>query len=268
MTSPTQSKQYYTIGAITKACRVLDLMATQSSWELAELSRAVGMPKTTVHRILMTFEDAGYVLQDEKGGRYRLSHKLFSLGSQALSYNSVAEVARPVCKTLLDEFDETVNICLASGTDMVIVDKHMTTQMLRSDNIVGVSFPIFYSASGKAYLAFSESRESETFMRRVREETRPRVSDKAFEAFLREIEETAKTGLGYDYEELFPGVRCVATPLFDRTNKSVAALSITAPTTRLNARTMEKMERALLKAGRDISQRMGSSWPLGRIVTP
>ena len=73
-----------------------------------------------------------------------------------------------------------------------------------------------------------------------------------------------KTGLGYDYEELFPGVRCIAVPVFDRSEKAVAAVSVTAPTTRLTRQTTEKIERALLKTGRDISLRLGSNHPLFR----
>lgn len=74
-------KKYYTIGSIAKACDVLEMLATKQSWDLAELSRALKLPKTTVHRILLTFEDAGFVQQEQRGGRYGLSHKLFSLGS-------------------------------------------------------------------------------------------------------------------------------------------------------------------------------------------
>ena len=47
-------KKYYTIGSIAKACDVLEMLATKQSWDLAELSRALKLPKTTVHRILLT----------------------------------------------------------------------------------------------------------------------------------------------------------------------------------------------------------------------
>ena len=257
-------KKYYTIGSIAKACDVLEMLATKQSWDLAELSRALKLPKTTVHRILLTFEDAGFVQQEQRGGRYGLSHKLFSLGSQVLGHSSLLDVARPFCKELLAAFDETVNVCLVSGIDMVIVDKQVTTQTLRPDNIVGASFPIFYSASGKAFLAFSEEPYIEETLRKIRTETWPPISDQAYAAFLRELEDVRKTGLGYDYEELFPGVRCIAVPVFDRSEKAVAAVSVTAPTTRLTRQTTEKIERALLKTGRDISLRLGSNHPLFR----
>lgn len=123
---------------------------------------------------------------------------------------------------------------------MVIVDKQVTTQTLRPDNIVGASFPIFYSASGKAFLAFSEEPYIEETLRKIRTDTWPPISDQAYAAFLRELEDVRKTGLGYDYEELFPGVRCIAVPVFDRSEKAVAAVSVTAPTTRLTRQTTEK----------------------------
>lgn len=254
-----ENKQYYTIGAVAKACKVLDTLASKNDWELAELSRAVGMPKTTVHRILLTFEDAGYVMQDEKRGSYRISHKLFCLGSKFLDGTSIPDVARPFCRTLLEKFDETVNVCVASGTDMVIVDKNVTSQALRPDLIVGVSFPIFYSASGKAYLAFSDQSAYPALLERIRRETVPTVSDKAFENFLAELEDVRRRGLAYDYEELFPGVRCIAVPIFDRTDRAVAALSVTAPTVRLTKRVSAELEGALLEAGNNVSRRLGAT---------
>lgn len=258
-TDSVTEKKYYTISAITKACAVLDMLATKQSWDLAELARATKLPKTTVHRILLTFEDSGYVQQEQHSKRYYLSHKIFTLANSVLSRSNLREVAGPLCKELLAQFDETVNLCVVSGTDMVIVDKHVTTQTLRPDNIVGSSFPIFYSASGKAFLAFSDQSYYREILPKIKAETKPAVSEQAFRAFLEELEEVKKTGIAFDNEEIYQGVRCISAPLFEFSEHCVGAISVTAPTVRLTAELIGNISKALLKTAKDISQRLGSN---------
>ncbi len=267
-TSPQSAaeKKYYTISAITKACTILDTLAAKQSWDLAELARTAKLPKTTVHRILLTFEDSGYVQQEQHSKRYYLSHKVFTLANAVLAGSNLREVASPPCKDLLAQFNETVNLCVASGTDMVIIDKYVTSQTLRPDNIVGSSFPIFYSASGKAYLAFSESGYFQEILPKIKQETAPAVNDTAFEAFLEEIAEVQKTGIAFDNEEIYQGVRCISAPLFDFSEHSVGAISVTAPTVRLTQDRIETISQALLKTAKTISQRLGSSNPLFKTV--
>lgn len=255
-------KKYYTISAITKACTVLDMLAAKQSWDLAELARAAKLPKTTVHRILLTFEDSGYVQQEQHSKRYYLSHKVFTLANAVLAGTNLREMASPHCKDLLAQFNETVNLCVVSGIDMVIVDKHVTTQTLRPDNIVGSSFPIFYSASGKAFLAFSDPAYYHEILPKIKNNTLPAISEEAFQAFLEEIEEVKKTGIAFDNEEIYQGVRCISAPIFDFSEHCVGAISVTAPTVRLTSDLIEKMSVSLLKTARNISLRLGSSNPL------
>lgn len=77
MTETNREKKYYTIGSVEKLCDLLEILSTQDSWDLNELAAAMGLPKTTVHRFLLTLLDRGYVVQEKRRGRYSLSFKLF-----------------------------------------------------------------------------------------------------------------------------------------------------------------------------------------------
>ncbi|WP_207262019.1 IclR family transcriptional regulator [Desulfovibrio sp. Huiquan2017] len=252
-------KKYYEISAITKCCLLIEKLSTQKTWELADLSRAMGLPKTTVHRMLLTLVDNGYVYQEKERGEYSLTFKLFSMGSKVLRHSSVVDVARPYCRELLGAVDETVNLCVASGTEMLVVDKQVTSQMLRQDSIIGSSFPLFQSASGKIFLAFAEEEEAERVLNLIREQSPQRDIDRALPGLRSELEEVRRTGLAYDYEEVFKGVRCTAVPIFDFQNRLVATLSVSAPTVRLNEVTSANIERNIIRAAIGISQRLGAS---------
>ncbi len=256
-----KNEKYYTIGAITKVCALLETLSTKKGWGLAELCKTMEMPKTTVHRMLLTLQDEGYVVQSERGGHYSLSYKLFSIGRKVISYTNIVDATRPHALELLKSFDETVNLCVASGTDMLVIDKQSTSQALRPDNIVGSSFPIFYSASGKALFAFSCQNSAASLLEKMQKEVKPAISDAACEAFLKEIELVQKTGLAYDNEEIFEGVKCIAVPIFDHTNAPVAAFSISAPTIRLNDTKYHEMEQKLLEVTKRLSRQLGSNHP-------
>lgn len=261
-TMAQEEKKYYSIGAISKACAVLEMLSTKPAFELAELYKALEMPKTTVHRILLTLCDEGYVHQNERGGLYALTYKLFSLGRRVINSHNIVDAAKPYVTALLEQFDETVNLCVISGTTMLIIDKQSTSQALRPDNIVGTFFAVFYSASGKAYLAFSSEAKRAELLEKIRLETRPVISDQMYEVFLQELEDTKKTGIAYDNEEIYAGVRCIAVPIFDCDNNPIAAFSISAPSIRLHNKNIERFEMALLESAKNLSLQLGSTHPL------
>ena len=253
-----QTKKYYEIGAISKLCLLIEVLSTQKSWELAELCKAVGMPKTTVHRMLLTLEDNGYVVQEKQRGEYCLSFKLFSIGSRMLGHSSLVDIARPYCQELLAAVNETVNLCVVSGTEMLVVDKQVTTQMLRQDSIIGSSFPLFQSASGKVFLAFADEAETKKVLALIRQQSSV-YSDQMMQGLDEELNKVRQTGLAYDYEEVFKGVRCTAAPIYDFHNKLVAAISISAPTVRLSKSAVANIEVRLMQTSCKISLRLGAS---------
>ncbi len=240
------------------------MLSTRKSWELSDLCRAVGMPKTTVHRMLLTLEDNGYVVQEKLRGEYALSFKLFSIGSRMVNHSNLVDIARPFCKELLDAVDETVNLCVVSGTEMLVIDKQVTSQMLRQDSIVGSAFPLFQSASGKVFLAFAEKEEAHKVLALLQAQSGEK-REVLSAALLEELEMVRQTGVAHDYEEVFKGVRCIAAPIFDFQNRLTATLSISAPTVRLNEVVNAKIEIHLVETTRKISRRLGASAAAGRL---
>ncbi len=255
-----EDKKYYTVAVLSKACQVIETLATKNSFELNELCKAVNLPKTTVHRILLTLCDEGYVSQS-RGGVYALSYKFFSIGKSVINRFSISDIAKPYMSELLNKFNETVNLCVASGIDMVIIDKCSTLHTLKPDNIVGTSFAIYYSASGKAYLGFMPKDNRSFLLNKILTETKPEINPEVHQNFMQELDLTQKTGIAYDNEEIYEGVRCLATPILNYDNVPVAALSVSAPTVRLAPETLISLEKELLLMAKNISLQLGSSYP-------
>lgn len=255
-----KEKKYYEISSISKVCLLLEMLSTRKSWELAELCKAVGLPKTTVHRMLLTLEDNGYVVQEKQRGEYCLSYKLFSIGSRVLHHSNLVDIAKPFCQELLEAVNESVNLGVIAGSEMLIVDKHISMQNLRHESFLGTTFPLFKSASGKIFLAFADDNELDKAFRKIKESSSMMNPEKLMQEMGAEIEKIRITGLAYDYEEVYIGVRCIATPLFNFQNKLAATLSVSVPTVRLtNTSTVKNIEEQIIRAAQKISLRLGAS---------
>lgn len=253
----TTKNNYYTINSIAKTFEVIEVLSRKPKWELAALCRQTGLPKTTVHRIILTLAELGYVCQERDRGEYSLTFKMFTTGSRAINHTGLVDLARPYCRSLLEAVDETVNLCIPSGTDMCVVDKQVSSHLLRQDSIIGGMFSIFRSASGKAWLAFLP--EATLCQQLERISVAEAVSATDVADLLVELQQVRDTGAGFDNEEVFKGVRCVAAPIFDHQDRVIATLGISAPVIRLTEQNLLTVATEVRLAATKISNRLGAS---------
>ena len=258
MTDTNREKKYYTIGSVEKLCDLLEILSTQDSWDLNELAAAMGLPKTTVHRFLLTLLDRGYVVQEKRRGRYSLSFKLFSIASRVVEQTSLVKVARPFEEHLRNVLGETVNLTVPSGPSMLVIDKLVSPQALRQDVQLGSSFSIPSSASGRIYLAFASPDD------RARVETAIRLEGSAEDKqklpdILGRIDEIRANRIEDDDEEQYDGIRCLSAAILDSSNRACAAISVSFPVMRFSPEIQEAAKKELLEAARQISQRLGAA---------
>lgn len=251
------------VNSLVKAFQAMEILSQKPKWELAELCSRLALPKTTVHRLLSTLEEMGYVGQEKKRGEYALTGKLFQLGSRVIHHSGLVDLARQDCQKLRDMVGETVNLCIPHETDMLVVDIQVANHPLKQDTRVGVGFSMIRSASGRAYLAFLKEPELGELLNRIkREENLPQPQ---WKILTDELDETRRIGLGYDDEEIFTGVRCVAAPVFDHQANVVATISISAPVVRLTEEALARQEESVGQTAALISSRLGApSYITGR----
>ncbi|MDO5537344.1 MAG: IclR family transcriptional regulator [Desulfovibrionaceae bacterium] len=251
------SEKYYNIGVLGKAFGVIELMSHQAKWELKELARTTGLPKGTLQRILYTLCELGYVSQEKKGGMYSLTYSFFKLGQRIASNSNLADRVGPYCRQLMERVNETVNLCVALNMEMVVVVQQVSWQALRLDSIIGSSFPIFGSASGKVHCAFMDEKKLLDFLNELRRQN-PDLSVEAINRFCEELNSVRREGVAFDFEEIFHGVRCVAAPIFDYTGNLCASIGISVPTVRITEESSENLIREIGLAAAKMSSVLGA----------
>ena len=254
-----KEKADYVVQSVDRALDILesfDLSAEELG--VTELAHKLNLHKNNVFRLLATLEVRGYIEQDRKSGNYRLGIKTFEIANVFLHHLGLRRQARPILEELVNKCDETANLAILDGSDVIYVLMHETSQTVRIVLRLGQRLPAHCTAAGKAQLAFESADRlqllfKDTPLRKLTENTI--VSPEALRGHLREV---AKVGFALDNEEFELGVRCLAAPVRDYSHKVVASVGLSGPLSRFSMERIEKELVPLVKeAGEKISERLG-----------
>lgn len=234
------------IAVLDRAFCILEVLArTRRALTLAELAEEGRLPKPTVHRILKSLRDLGYVEQVDRGGAYELAARLASLREYGRDA-AVREKARPFMNQLHAAFDETVNLGLLEGVFVRYVDVIETTQPLRWIVKPGARDSFRTTALGRAIVAHLPAEQQARLVTKACTALPARGRRVARQALEQELAATLARGYALEEEETVAGVACLAVPLAFL-GEPLAAVSLSVPVHRFPARSRTAMIAALLE---------------------
>jgi DNA-binding IclR family transcriptional regulator len=241
-----------TSSGVHATLRVLDLLAGRGALQLAEISRELGLPKSTLHRVCAILVERAWVVRDDEG-RYALGIRALAMGSRSGEL-PIAVAFRSVASGLLTKHDETVCLAALDGDDSVFVAVEETSQPVRLVTHVGSRTPAFASASGRVILAARPpgSLVGEYGGRPLVTPTGRRL---AGVAELRTIlERVRRDGYAENDGETAAGLHAVSVPVVNGAGVTLAALTMCVPTSRMTPERRETIVRDLLAAGERFSE--------------
>jgi IclR family pca regulon transcriptional regulator len=199
---------------------------------VSELSREVGLSRSTTHRYVATLAELGYLNQDPVTRKYRLGPRVVDLGFSAINSMDVRDVAAPHLQALSDETGHTVNMAILDGADIVYVERCRTSQKRQHEidlNLhIGSRLPAYCTSLGKVLLAGLPEDDQRSVLERVEFVQRGPNTLVDREALLRELRDVRETGLAVNNEELAYGLRSIAAPIRSERGDVVAAVNLAA----------------------------------------
>lgn len=258
-------KQPESVAAVLKVFAILQALSENNETGISDLSVRLAMPKATVYRFLQTMMTLGYVRQEKDSERYGLTMKVFELGTKALQYPDLVELAKHHMQIMADKTGEAVHLGTLIDSEIIYTHKVDSRHMLGMYSRVGRRAPLHCTAIGKVLMAWEDPERRELVLRgaefkRYREKT---IVDPA--AFVSELERVKAQGYGEDREEFDEHIRCLGVPVFDRLNRPIAGLSISFPTFRYDESKEAENVAMLQAASRDISTQLGcTNFPLDK----
>jgi IclR family transcriptional regulator, KDG regulon repressor len=245
-----EQKNDYSINSLVNSMKVLEQLIENGDMNIRELADSSGMVKSTVHRIVSTFKQIGYVDQNKINGKYFTTLKIFEQGSKVAGRIPLRKIIRPYLEEIFESCHETVNFAIMDKGDIVFVDKIITAEPLRIELEVGRRVSAYCTSLGKAILSFTEDVDvSKIDFKKITEKT---VDSP--EKFLEQMESIRRNGYVIEREEYINGLTCMAVPIKNRSNKAVAAISIAVPNVRLS----EEKESEFIKLLQDTVDKIGT----------
>jgi DNA-binding IclR family transcriptional regulator len=223
------------IQVIARAGEILRLLAkTEQGTTLRSLADATGLPRSTVHRIVVALAGENLVVWDPGRGVAELGLGLISL---ALSRRQrLRDAVRPYIEALMRRVDETVDLVVLRGETVVFVDQVMAHQLLVV-SAIGAVLPVHCTACGKALLAALTPDEVERILpKKLRAYTPHTITDRA--QLLEELALIRSSRLAFDRDEHTVGVSAVGGVIRNAWGE-VAGITIPVPTQRFTGREEE-----------------------------
>jgi len=237
------------VQSLERAVDLLDHMTDAGgSMGLSDLATATGLPLPTIHRLMRTLVDCGYVRQ-EPSRRYALGPRLIRLGETASRL--LGAWARPFLETLVEETGETANMAMLDGDEIVYVAQVPSKHSMRMFTEVGRRVLPHCTAVGKALLAVIPAEDAESLLRRT---GMPAYTPKTITEPATLLEEVARVRtLGYavDDGEQELGVHCVAAAVADAPAR--VAVSVSGPEGRLTVAALDRVVPVVLRTAQDLS---------------
>ncbi len=245
----------YTVRAIERAIRILMAFDSQHPERgVTEIARITKLQKATVHRILITLMENGFVERTPDGERFRLGRRLIELGLSALGQMNLRQMALPYMRQLVTQFRETCDLGLLDGDRVLSVEVMHSGRSLSIASVVGGHLPLHSTANGKAMLAFQSPDFVERILQRPLDAYTPNTITSP-ERLRAELERIRQNGYAVDNEEMEIGIRAVAAPILTADGYAEAALGIVGPVSRITAETIPEIAAALMEVTQTISGR-------------
>ena len=229
-----ENKFKYPIHSVENAFSLLEALADNGlELGIADLCKKIILPKGTVHRLLGTLKNLGYIEQNSQNRKYYLTVKIFKLGAAITDRVGLVQII-PYMKKLSQKFNETINLAVLDRDEIMYLHCVGSDNTLRLDLKIGSNQPAYCAAVGKVLLAYLSEQKLVSYLERIKLKSYTPYTITSKEYLKKDLKLIREREYSFVNEEYMQGVSCVAVPLRDQQGKVCAGLSFSVPTARMD----------------------------------
>lgn len=228
--------------------------------EAGGIAKALGVPRSTAHRMLNALVQAGYLHNIPHRG-YTLGPELIFLGARAREQQPLIALAQPHLQVLADLTRDTIHFGVPDGSEVLYLSKiNGTRGGLEMRSKVGQRMPMAFTGVGKAMLiGLPEQTWRSHYDEACHLQTQhpERVPPRPWNSFLSDLTVSKARGCAFDLEENELGIRCIAAPVYDRAGDVAAAVSVASALSFMPEQRMSELVPDVIGTARAISKALG-----------
>lgn len=243
------------MNSVERAFAILEFLnSSRRGWNISEMSRKLGLPKSSTHVLFSTLDRLGYITEYQSSRRYQLSPKLYGLGRRALEATPLPIIALPHLHWLVQQTNLTAHVGILEKRQVVFIQKVDGPGIIKFDTYIGKCSPLHCTGLGKSLVAFRPDKEIEALLEKYTFSRFTKQTISSCSAFVTECERIRRAGYSIDDEEEELGIRCIAAPILVE-GVAVAAVSVTGTTAQMQHDMIPSVvSKAMSAAGRIASQ--------------
>ncbi len=224
---------------------------------ITEMGQLLGLSKTTIHGLVKTLEDRGFLSQDNETRKNSLGLNINELNSILAGTLKINQVGTPAAQRLAQDLRMLVRIAIWDEGSMLITQNIFPDVPDFPLVQLGPRVPAYSTGIGKAVLAALPENVLRDYLETVSLDafTPHTIADK--KALEEEIAAARARGYARDREEFLSGVACIAAPIRDHTNQPVAGISISGGPDYADRDDIDVQAEMLMQTALEISRYMG-----------
>jgi len=256
--APLKKSQSSLIRSVEKAIAILKAFTIEKpELSVTELSQELALHKSTVSRLLTTLEKGGLVQQNPETGKYRLGVALIGLAGLVVAHADVREIARSLLRQLAQETQETVNLAVLDGDEVINIEQMLPDKrQVKNIGWVGRRTPLHCVSTGKVLLAYRSEQEIEQIIAKgLSHRTDKTITDPR--RLREELANIRRRGYATGLEELEEGLNAVAAPIRNHEGEVIAAVSVSGPSYRVSPEKIPALAELTVRTAEEISRQLG-----------
>lgn len=195
---------------------------------LAQVAESTGLARATARRFLHTLVSTGYA--DTDGSEFWLTPQVLELGYSYMSGLGLPAIAQPRLEQLSRQVNESCSLSVLDGSEVVYVNRVPVRRIMAVSITIGTRFPAYATSMGRVLLAGLDADERHRYLdeMELKPLTPQTIVDK--QQLLDELDRVRDQGWSIVDQELEPGLRSVAAPVYASNGDTVAAINISTQT--------------------------------------
>lgn len=220
----------YSVRSVDIVLDILELMINSDTTQvtMTGICSALRISRSKAYRFLSALEKRGIVAKDPQSGNYQLGINAVGLSQKILNGTDLIKHSHPIIKNLARKHDEAVYMTVLKDDEVVFLDMADCDQVVKTEALIGRSFPFFSNAAGKVIRAL-ESRDIEKIFK-LKKRSKTPCDLSLLES---ELDEIRKKGVAVDFNGLGEGIISVAVAVKDYAGKVVGAITMLVPSFRM-----------------------------------
>jgi IclR family transcriptional regulator, KDG regulon repressor len=228
---------------------------------VAQISRNLSLSKGTVHGLVRTLVQHGFLTQDPTTRKYRLGLRIHELGMVLAGTLELNLKAAGPCQQLAKRSHLIARVAIWDGDAVVITLNIYPAARPVLPHQIGPRVHAYCSATGKAVLAFLDDGSLKAYLDRTKLVPFTPCTITTRKQLLEDLRGVRERGYSIDREEAVEDLACIGAPLFERNNIISGSLSLSGPPGRVLGRRMATLAEALINTAAEISRNMGYAPP-------